>query len=575
MPSLAMNSSRLCFYFLLAVMLCAGPMIASTPGGYINPKLESFIERHQYAEAQRIIENQLTDTSVIANHPRQAYYQCRNSNLYFKTGKFSQALKAAQTALQLASDSILIAESKLAYAFAANMSGQFELTMQYASEVLAFAEAKKLPYLIRDAIFQFGNIAMQNGNFREALAYYRKAYHISVEHSLVQYQHADLMNMGSTFMFLNTLDSALYYLDQALDIALKRQDLPVAAGCYSMLAACAAAENDIRKQVKYIQQSIEIGKQINHPNLVSGGYYQLLGFELTASNYDKAIQYGLLAKASLKKDPMPLLEVYVDSLLYQAYKITGQIPEALRHFESYQTNKTKILNIEQAGKLKKLEHDFEIKEKNLTIRNQQLQVDIAQKRLLSLALFNFSILFVVLASALFIWMKKKFRTAMYSREKMFDLLFYPASGTASEEAHLQEETFAEASPDQYSALFKDMIRLIESQKLYLNPKLDLKQVITLLGTNKFYLYNAINKNSESNFRNIINRYRVEVAKNIIEQECNKGETGNSTNIYVSSGFNSAASFYRIFKQHTGLTPMEYAREYMHDPQRLTPPPHEG
>ena len=130
-------------------------------------------------------------------------------------------------------------------------------------------------------------------------------------------------------------------------------------------------------------------------NRISGGYYQLLGFELTASNYDKAIQYGLLAKASLKKDPMPLLEVYVDSLLYQAYKITGQIPEALRHFESYQTNKTKILNIEQAGKLKKLEHDFEIKEKNLTIRNQQLQVDIAQKRLLSLALFNFSILFVV------------------------------------------------------------------------------------------------------------------------------------------------------------------------------------
>jgi AraC-like DNA-binding protein len=577
MPSHAMNSFRRNMYLLLVTLLCQGPLHASTPrlSEYTNPALEAHIERHQYEEAKRIIENKLTDTAEMADHTRQAYYQCRNSNLYFKTGKFPQALNAAQTALRLATDSILIAESKLAYAYAANMSGQFELTMQYASEVLTFAEAKKLPYLLRDAMFLFGSIAMQNGNFREALAYYRKAYHTSREFKLHQYQHADLMNIGSTFMFLNTPDSALYFLDQSLDIALQRQDLPVVAGCYSMLAACAAAQNDIRKQVKYIQLSIEIAGKIQNPVMISSGYYQLQGFELSANNYGKAIQYGLLAKASLKKDPLPLLEVYVDSLLYQAYKVTGQIPEALRHFESYQANKTKILNIEQASKLKKLEHEFEIKEKNLTIQNQQLQVDIAQKRLLALALFNFSILFVVLASALFIWMKKKFRTAMYSREKMFDLLFFPVADTADEEVQHPEETHTEALPDQYSALFKDMIMLIESQKLYLNPKLDLKQVITMLGTNKFYLYNAINKNSESNFRNIINRYRVEVAKNIIEQECTRGESGSSTNIYVSSGFNSAASYYRIFKQHTGLTPMEYAREYMNDPQRLTPPPHEG
>ncbi len=163
---------------------------------------------------------------------------------------------------------------------------------------------------------------------------------------------------------------------------------------------------------------------------------------------------------------------------------------------------------------------------------------------------------------------------MYSREKMVDIMLYrtPPSSPLSDE---QKDTLEQTLPHQHSALFSEMIMLIESQKLYLNPKLDLKQVITLLGTNKFYLYNAINNHSESNFRNIINRYRLEEAKRIIERECRQGEADNSTTIYEAAGFNSAATYYRIFKQHTGLTPMEYAKEYRNDTQRVNPPNHEG
>jgi hypothetical protein len=99
---------------------------------------------------------------------------------------------------------------------------------------------------------------------------------------------------------------------------------------------------------------------------------------------------------------IPLRKVYVDSLQYQVYERYGQLPQALRHFEAYQAGITPILTMKQASKMKKLEHEFEIKEKNLTILNQQLQVDSAQKRFLAQVFINLSILFVLVGSGLFV-----------------------------------------------------------------------------------------------------------------------------------------------------------------------------
>ena len=102
--------------------------------------------------------------------------------------------------------------------------------------------------------------------------------------------------------------------------------------------------------------------------------------------------------------------------------------------------------------------------------------------------------------------------------------------------------------------------LLKQQKLYLNPDLNLKMMINLLGTNKKYLYQAIAGHGEENFRQMINRFRVDEARRIIEENIEKNMPLDNETIFPASGFNSAVSFYRAFKFHTGLTPQEYASE---------------
>ena len=127
---------------------------------------------------------------------------------------------------------------------------------------------------------------------------------------------------------------------------------------------------------------------------------------------------------------------------------------------------------------------------------------------------------------------------------------YPTNNTATNAA----ETLI------HKRIFLELRELFETKKLYLNPNLDIDLVIKELGTNKKYLYYAINSNSE-NFRSFLNRYRIEEAKELIRNSIKNNTSPNFTEIYESTGFNSNVTFYRAFKSVTGLTPKEYATEY--------------
>jgi AraC-like DNA-binding protein len=100
-----------------------------------------------------------------------------------------------------------------------------------------------------------------------------------------------------------------------------------------------------------------------------------------------------------------------------------------------------------------------------------------------------------------------------------------------------------------------IIYALETEKLFLNPELNLKDLAKSVGYPSAILSATINKNFGMNFRNLINSYRVEEVKKRIA-------AGNASHLSLlgiafECGFNSEASFYRIFRNNTGKSPKDY------------------
>jgi AraC-like DNA-binding protein len=94
------------------------------------------------------------------------------------------------------------------------------------------------------------------------------------------------------------------------------------------------------------------------------------------------------------------------------------------------------------------------------------------------------------------------------------------------------------------------------QKQYLNPKLSSQEVAEQLNVNQSALSYAINQQFGKSFRDLINEYRTNEVKT-------KLQDADYTNVSILAialecGFNSEASFYRIFKKSTGMSPKDYS-----------------
>ena len=104
--------------------------------------------------------------------------------------------------------------------------------------------------------------------------------------------------------------------------------------------------------------------------------------------------------------------------------------------------------------------------------------------------------------------------------------------------------------------------------------LDQKFIIKTLGTNRQYLYKAISLHSDASFKGIINNFRIAEAKKMISEALENGQELNFSQLYKLVGFNSSASFYRIFKSSTGLSPSDYAAQFLEAQKKGMPSIHD-
>ena len=120
--------------------------------------------------------------------------------------------------------------------------------------------------------------------------------------------------------------------------------------------------------------------------------------------------------------------------------------------------------------------------------------------------------------------------------------------------HGNPETDPESIPSELR--FQKIIWLLDKEKLYLNPDLSLNDLSMKLATNQKYISQAINSHSDTGFLGLVNRFRVNEAR---RQILELGTKANLNEVALNSGFSNRVSFYRQFKEITGISPSEFMK----------------
>lgn len=108
-----------------------------------------------------------------------------------------------------------------------------------------------------------------------------------------------------------------------------------------------------------------------------------------------------------------------------------------------------------------------------------------------------------------------------------------------------------------NSLLDNLLSYMENEKPYLSAKLNISDVSMKLDCTEIELSQLLNNHLNVNFSNFINTYRVNEIKHRLNQDNLSKYTLKA--LSEQCGFSSKTTFYRVFKNVAGMTPLEYCK----------------
>lgn len=542
-------------------------------------QLDSLVQTGDIGSAKTYLLVKIDGISELAPEQRQYYYNAM-AKLLYQGNQLEEALSYARKSLDLiriGRDSAILFESWRINAILQNRSGHIDSSLVLAKQMYGFARKANNLQWIRASVVLLGNASNQYKLYKDALKFYAEALNISESLRDSAALAIDHYNIGLTYSFLKSYDKAREHYETAITLAEQVNNLRLLATIYGSSADLMSFLKKLPEQADYLLKANTIASRIGDYVLLATGKASLMDAYMDNKKYSEAIQAGESALKILQANPMISIETQILEKMYRAYKGLGDFKTANAYLERYQSKKLEFEQQSHQEKLAELSVQFDLEKKNLQIQQQRSAL-LAEKRKkntnqLIAALFGMLSLFAGGAY----WRERTFRTRLYQKEKESDQQVVAYKERLEVLGDLRPKTISiqplepgdgdemlptdlalQPDDDKMRKLFVEAIAVIEQEKLYLKPDLDQKYIIKILGTNKAYLAKAIWAHGDTNFKGIINRLRINEAKRLIHLYTVQKKDLNFEQILEGSGFNSKATFYRLFKFHTGLTPNDYA-----------------
>ncbi|MBQ7571486.1 MAG: helix-turn-helix transcriptional regulator [Bacteroidaceae bacterium] len=128
-----------------------------------------------------------------------------------------------------------------------------------------------------------------------------------------------------------------------------------------------------------------------------------------------------------------------------------------------------------------------------------------------------------------------------------------ASAVPCASASLPAEGVKDDDCEKFEILKQQIQRVMDEEKLFLQPNLKINDLARRLGSNRNYIYRAVNVGMGISFSEFVNHRRIDYALQLMASGIDAG----FSDLYMRCGFSSQSAFYRNFKAYKGCSPTDY------------------
>ncbi|MFA5557725.1 MAG: AraC family transcriptional regulator [Flavobacteriaceae bacterium] len=384
-------------------------------------------------------------------------------------------------------------------------------------------------------------------DYKKALFYAKKGLEEAKTSHNYEGEMGISFNIGLYYQNLKEADSALHYYNLSRNLMEKYGNIQALA--QNLLAVGDLYSEDLHNYTeaeKYLKKSRDIFYDSQVQFGVCYSWISLGANYWRAKKYTQAKQAYDSATVYSQKLKIPSMEEKIQSGYYQLYKAQGNYKRALEHYEkAYEIKQD--LNLEESQKaITELQAKYDIAVKDREI--ERINNENMKYRFRNRILFV-TVIFVVLGTASLIYFlvyRNKSLINLYERNVELARSFPSDPEIVSE---VQQEN--DHSP--LKKVFDQLVKVMEKEKIYIDPSLTVDSVTQKLQTNKKYLSNSIAVYTKDNFNNFINSYRIREARRMILQN----PSLSLNQVMYACGFNSRTPFYTAFQKNTGMSPQQF------------------
>lgn len=231
-------------------------------------------------------------------------------------------------------------------------------------------------------------------------------------------------------------------------------------------------------------------------------------------------------------------------LLSALYDMKGDTDDSYRYYKMAVASKDSILNVNKDASFNNILDLYE----TASLQNVLLQ------RKYDMYVIAFVCILSVLAGAFFFY--RYFQQNKLYKELIRHYQDY-AKRTKRLKKYLNSDEDHKDDGVADEVLFSKLEKLMSEDKIYRSNEVSLDKLASMLGTNRTYISRVINRYADKSFWGYINMYRIADATSMLSDPDNDIPI---KNIYEILGYNSPASFFRVFKDEVGCSPSTYREQ---------------